>query len=78
MPPETIEHLIWCGATPAYRILLGVTMIRVFGAKFSDVRPVEALTGAEGAAGSSPTWGDWGSTCEAGSRRLDVVQGAQW
>lgn len=81
MPPQTIKYLFWGGATPAKRILLRVTMIGVFGAKFSNIRPVEALCGrrrTEEAVGSKSTWGDWRYACEAGSRTSGLVYGAQW
>lgn len=61
VPPQTsIKHLVWDGATPADRTLLGPTMVRVLGAEFSDVGPVEALDGrrTERTAGASSTWGD--------------------
>lgn len=81
VPPQTIKYLIGGGVTPANRILLRVSMIRVFGSKFSDVRPVEALSGrrrTEKAAGSTTPRGDRGPACEAGSQRLGLVYGAQW
>lgn len=45
VPPQTtVKHLLWDRVTPADRTLRGATVVGVFGAEFSDVGPVEALS----------------------------------
>lgn len=83
MPPQTtLKHLLRDRAGAAYRTLLGVTVVTVFGAELSDVRPVEVLyggglRGTKGAAGSSLARGDHLQAAgEARGRRLDLVHRA--
>ena len=81
MPPQThVKHLLWDGVAPADRTLLGATVVRVFGAEFADVRPVEALDGrkrtdgADGAARERPVRGRDG---KARRHRLYLVYRGQ-
>lgn len=86
--PPPVKHLLWDGATPADRTLLGAAVVGVFGAEFSDVGPIEAHDGrrrterAKGAAGASPARGDHPRATnraagDAGGQRLDLVYRAQ-